>query len=56
MIAISERKRAHYIYKENKKVVKHFYIQKARHFEKFKTISVIFLLKKARHLTLLEFS
>ena len=55
MIAISERQRASfYIYKKQK-IAKRFYIQKARHFSKSKTIYVTFYIQKERYFTSQKF-
>ena len=56
MTAISERQRARfYIYKNQKKIAKRFYIQKFRHFSKIKTIYVTFLYSKIKTLYFTQF-
>ena len=45
-----------FIYTKSKKIAKRFYIQKARHFSKSKTISVTFLYTKSDTLDVTGFS
>ena len=56
MTAISKRQRERFIYTKSKITAKRFYIQKARHFAKSKTISVTFLYKKQDTLCCADFS
>ena len=56
MTAIIERQRARLYTQKAKKIPKHFYIQKARHFAKSKTICNTFLYTKIRHFSLRGFS
>ena len=55
MTAIRERQRAQFIYTKGKNITKPFYIQKAWHFAKSKTIFVTFLYTKSKTLYITRF-
>ena len=55
MTTINESRRANCIYTESKNIVKLLYVQNLEKFQKSITISVMFFIQNAGHITLCDF-